>query len=111
MERRDADQYPTGILEVPPPPELVFDSPPSYGDFAGEISQAMPSNSTPHTLLGVVKTRQFGAALIQTHGSAYSVRVGDSLRQSSLKLTALDQDRAILSNGQRTFVVNVGEQF
>lgn len=108
-----------GILAVPPPPDLspvAMNLPPQYQSYGrGETPQTNTQtnalSSGQHTLLGIVQTNRFGAALIKTGDSSYSVRVGDTLRQSGFRLTQLEPDRAILSNGQRTFGVNVGERF
>jgi len=100
-------------LAVPPPPTLPIDSvaPLAYGPLSDAERPSPAPPKSRHTLLGIVQTNQFGAALVKTDDSSYSVRVGDQLRQSNFRLTALEPDRAILSNGGRTFIVSVGEQF
>lgn len=104
-----------GPIEVPPPPSFssLAETAPGQSMAAVETSSPIPkvSHQLPHTLLGVIETNHFGAALVQTNGSSYSVRVGDAMRQSRFVLTDLDQDRAIFSDGQRSLTVNVGERF
>jgi len=105
-----------GVLEVPPPPQMDFLSP------EAQPLPELPQSGTAtypldahhrglHSLLGVVQTNHFGAALIKTQDSSYSVRVGEPIRQSNLTLAELDRDRVILTDGQRQLVVNVGETF
>jgi len=105
-----------GLLEVPPPPpnfDLSSGPQPvsAWPDTIASSVQMTTSVQGQHTLLGVVKTNQFGAALVKTNGSSYSVRVGDALRHSRYVLTALDQDKAVLNDGQRTLTITVGETF
>jgi Tfp pilus assembly protein PilP len=104
------------MLEVPPPPQI---------DFLSSGAQPLPEQPQSrtaaypldahhrglHSLLGVVQTNHFGAALIKTQDSSYSVRVGEPIRQSNFTLAELDRDRVILTDGQRKLVVNVGETF
>lgn len=115
----ESNWYPPGFsnpgsLVVPPPPDMplaagVQNTP--YAAYSG-LSPASPQvNQRRHTLLGVVETNRFGAALIRTDDGSYSVRVGDTLRQSRYVLSGLESDKAIFSDGQNTFVVNVGEKF
>jgi hypothetical protein len=104
-----------GLLEVPPPPvvDLSTGSQPLTSVPLRETEPFPPniSRENLHTLLGVVQTNHFGAALIKTQGSSYSVRVGEPIRQSRFRLTELESDRATLTDGLRKFVVNVGETF
>ena len=100
-----------GVLEVPPPPAPL----PLPGSQPLPLSQgnaqgASPSQG-PHTLLGVVKTNSFGAALINTNGSSYSVKVGEMIQSSGYRLTGLEHDQAILSRGPHTRIIQVGERF
>ena len=104
-----------GRLEVPPPPDFMLASGASTAALDADSSAVSPLRNFPtqgpHTLLGVVATNQFSAALVKTNGSSYSVRIGQSLRQSGYQLVGLEHDKAILTDGQRNFVISVGEQF
>jgi hypothetical protein len=105
-----------GILEVPPPPGFALSAEPQTVTFqhaypSFEAPQSTSSIKGRHTLLGIIATNNFGAALVKTNDRSYSVRVGQTLRQSSYSLVELDQDKAIFSDGQNQFGVSVGEAF
>jgi hypothetical protein len=103
-----------GRLEVPPPPDITLSNAgqiPNPPSTTGPLPTLAAGPQRTHTLLGVIETHNFAAALMQTNGSSYSVRVGESIRRSGYVLTGLESDKAIFSDGQRTFVVNVGEKF
>lgn len=114
------NQYPSnfgnqGRLDVPPPPNFALsggiENIPYGTNAGGEIPNLSAIDRRQHTLLGVIETNNFSAALIQTNGSSYSVRIGDKIRRSDYVLTELESDKAIFNNGQSTLVINVGEQF
>jgi hypothetical protein len=65
----------------------------------------------PHTLVGVVKTSQFSAALFKTDDTSYAVRLGDNLGQGQLQLVEVNERAVTLSDGQKRIVLNVGESF
>lgn len=101
-------------LTVPPPPDFNLSAltpTAALPDLGISSAAPMPSTQGQHTLLGVVQTNNFGAALIKTHDSSYSVRVGEAIRQSPYVLSELTSDKMILRHGQQTIVVNVGESF
>ncbi len=103
-----------GPLVVPPPPDMPLSVGAQnipYARYGGIPPISPGGEQKPHTLLGVVETNSFGAALIRTYDGSYSVRVGDTLRQSQYVLSALESDKAIFSDGRNTFIVAVGEKF
>jgi hypothetical protein len=65
----------------------------------------------PHTLVGVVKTNQFSAALFKTGDNSYAVRLGEKFGQGQLQLVEVNDRAATLSDGQNHILVNVGETF
>lgn len=65
----------------------------------------------PHTLVGVVQTSQFSAALFKTGDTSYAVRLGEKLGQGQLQLVEVNERAATLSDGQNHIVLHVGETF
>ncbi|QQE63366.1 hypothetical protein GFS31_00300 [Leptolyngbya sp. BL0902] len=65
----------------------------------------------PNRLLGVIQTGQFSAALIQTGGNSYAVRLGDRVSQSAWQLVEVQANAVIVSDGQERHLLHVGDMF
>jgi hypothetical protein len=95
---------PAAPLPQPPAQPTTQPSPQRLNSRSSLLAQ-------PHTLVGVVKTNQFSAALFKTGDTSYAVRLGENLGQGQLQLIEVSDRAATLSDGQNHLVLNVGETF
>lgn len=114
---------PASSLNLPPPPPpaqsiLRVSSLPTTADppqSSPILPPALPPQppktaATPtYKLLGVVQTNHFAAALFQTETNSYSVRPGETVGQSQFVLTGLRDGKAIVQQGDRQIVLQVGD--
>lgn len=76
------------------------------------VSSPAPANTqVASTLLGVLVTQGLSAALFRTNNNTYPVRLGESVGSSQWVLSEIRQEKAILSRGNQTLMLNAGDSF
>jgi hypothetical protein len=98
---------------MPPPQPIDNRNPMVSGNRSGASPHLAIAPSLraakPYTLVGIIQTGQFSAALFQTDDNSYSVRLGEPVGQSYFKLVDLNDKAAILSDGEEQIILYVGD--
>lgn len=117
-------EWPRLRVPLPPPPHLQpligsQSAPPPNPTPSLPIASAPSAPVTPpplpaakvNRLIGVVRTGQFSAALVQTEHNAYAVRLGDRLSQSAWQLIEVQDNFVILADSNERITLHVGDMF
>lgn len=112
------------MVPLPPPPPspqavpmaqiAATSNPPPSPSLAPLPPATMPTVAPApkvNRLIGVVKTGQFSAALVQTDQNAYAVKLGDMISQSTWQLIEVQDNSVILGNGHERLTIHVGDMF